>query len=645
MASPKRKSSVPPIEFQIAPAEPHAHLFSVTLTVAKPVDQQQVCLPAWIPGSYLIREFARHLQGLVASQKGRSVAVEQLDKCTWQVQCKADVPLEIRYQVYAHDDSVRTAWLDAQRGFFNATSLCLRVLGRETSPHQLTVLRPPHVTDWQVATALAPAQIDAQGFGTYTAAHYDQLADCPVELGTFWQGRFDVAGVPHRFVVAGAPSSFDGARLLADTQRACEAVLAFWHGAAAGKTDVPFENYLFMLNAVNDGYGGLEHANSTALICTRKDLPRAHLAGQSADSKPSEGYTTLLGLICHEYFHAWCVKRLRPTGFAHYNYQSENYTQMLWFFEGFTSYYDDLLLRRAGLMDDSTYLRLLNKTINQVQQAPGRLVQNVAQASFDAWTKYYRPDANTPNATISYYSKGSLVALCFDLTLRTEGNTTLDAVMRHLWEASGAQNFGLLSPWDRVGVRARAPTLHDEDESTPGCITEADFAAALQTMGGRSFAPEIAQWIHGTTDLPLRTLLEKAGVRIHEDPAQLAQQLGLRVAETSGSVHIKTVMRGGLAEQAGFAPGDEWLGLEIGGQGWRLSRLDDVWLYAAPNTAKPARATKTPKPVTAWVSRDMRLLRLALQLPHPGTVQTTWRLGVADSARLQAWTAVQSHGK
>ncbi len=626
MVSSKRKLSVSPIAFQIAPADPHAHLFTVSLRINAPAQDQHLCLPVWIPGSYLVREFAKHLQGLVATQKGRHIAFEQLDKCTWQMQCKANVPLDICYQIYAHDDSVRTAWLDAQRGFFNATSLCLRVIGQEHLPHQLTVLAPPHTTDWQVATALTPTQVDAQGFGTYTAAHYDELADCPVELGSFWQGSFEVAGVPHRFVVAGAPPSFDGARLMADTQRACEAVIAFWYGAGADNKDMPFQSYLFMLNAVDDGYGGLEHARSTALICTRKDLPRAHLAGQPSDSKPSEGYITLLGLICHEYFHAWNVKRLRPTSFARYNYQSENHTQMLWFFEGFTSYYDDLLLRRAGLIDDTTYLRLLNKTINQVQQAPGRLVQSVAQASFDAWTKYYRPDANTPNATISYYTKGSLVALCFDLTLRAEGKTTLDAVMRHLWETSGAQQA-------QVGANPKA---------SPGCITEADFAAALHTLSGRSFAKEIDQWIHATTDLPLQPLLEKTGTRIHDDAAQLAQQLGLRVAESNGSIHIKTVLRGGLAEQAGFAPGDEWLGLEVGGQGWRLSRLDDVWLYA-PTPDKPGKkALKTaPKPVTAWISRDKRLQRLTLQLPHSGSVQTTWRLAVADSARLQAWTGPQ----
>jgi predicted metalloprotease with PDZ domain len=218
---------------------------------------------------------------------------------------------------------------------------------------------------------------------------------------------------------------FDGKRLLADTQKICETAIRFWHGE--GKP--PFKSYVFMLNAVatDDGYGGLEHRNSTALICGRRDLPRL------GEARASEGYTTLLGLISHEYFHTWNVKRLRPAEFARYDYAQENYTELLWFFEGFTSYYDDLLLRRAGLIDDA-----LPQAAQQNHQPgaanTGPSVQTVAQASFDAWVKYYRQDENTPNATVSYYTKGSLVALCLDLTLRAEGKATLDDVMRALWK-------------------------------------------------------------------------------------------------------------------------------------------------------------------------------------------------------------------
>jgi predicted metalloprotease with PDZ domain len=350
-----------------------------------------------------------------------------------------------------------------------------------------------------------------------------------------------------------------------------------------------------MLNATDDGYGGLEHSTSTALICARKDLPRLG----AGNPKASDGYTTLLGLISHEYFHTWNVKRLRPSEFTRYDYQQENYTQLLWFFEGFTSYYDDLLLRRAGLLDDATYLKLLNKTINQVMQTPGRAVQSVAQASFDAWVKYYRQDENTPNATVSYYSKGALVALCVDLTLRSESPHSLDDVMRALWQRCQG-----------------------------GPMTEDDLATVMQELSGRSFARELARWVHGTGELPLRELLERHGVAILEEPAQLAQQLGLRVTE-SAALQIKTVLRGGAAEQAGFAAGDEWLGVEVGtgaaAHAWRMTRLDDLPLYAGPQTR-----------VKALVSRDKRILRLPLTLPR---ATTTWRLSVRDKQLTGKWLA------
>lgn len=604
MPAPARNTQ-PALHYRVEIGELNAHLFRVTLTIARPAALQRVSLPVWIPGSYLVREFSKNLQKLQAHQGGEALLpLAQLDKCSWQVECSPSQPLVLSYEIYARDNSVRTAWLDAQRGFFNATSLCLRVEGQEQSSHVLELPKPAAASGcsgWSVATGLAPLKINAQGFGRYAAADYDELVDCPVEMGAFWSGSFSACGVPHRFVVAGAAASFDGSRLLADTQKICEAEIRFWHG----NEQPPFKNYLFMLNAVDDGYGGLEHRNSTALICQRKDLPRL---GEAA----SEGYTTLQGLISHEYFHTWNVKRLKPAEFSSYRYDSENYTGLLWFFEGFTSYYDDLLLRRAGLVDNTAYLKLLTKTVNQVLQAPGRLVQSVAEASFDAWVKYYRQDENTPNATVSYYTKGALVALCLDLTLRSEGRAThqatLDDVMRALW------------------LRCQG-----------GALREQDVADILQTAGGRSFAPELAAWVHGRGELPLQDLLQQQGIAVLQEPAQLAQRLGLRVSENQG-LRITTVLRGGAAEQAGLAAGDEWLGLEPAGQtpararaqesGWRMSRLDDLLLYAGPATQ-----------VTALVARDKRLLRLELTLPP---ALTTWRLAVKDEALANEWLQGQS---
>ncbi len=573
-----------PVHYRVEAADLHAHLYRVTLTIERPAAPQRLSLPVWIPGSYLVREFSKNLQRLAARQDGKAVPLEQLDKCSWEVAGVASSPLVLTYEVHAFDPSVRTAWLDAHRGFFNGTSLCLRVHGQEKLAHAMEVLAPRPA--WELATGLAPLKVGKRGFGTYLAADYDELVDCPVEMGSFWSGTFKAGGVEHRLVVTGASAAFDAQRLLADTQKICETAIRFWHE----RKRPAFRHYLFLLHVVDDNYGGLEHRNSTALIASRRDLPR------QGEPRASDGYVTLLGLISHEYFHTWNVKQLRPAEFSRYDYAQENYTQLLWFFEGFTSYYDDLLLRRCGLVDDATYLRLLTKTVNQVLQAPGREVQSVAQASFDAWVKYYRQDENTPNATISYYTKGALVALCFDLALRAEGRATLDDVMRGLW------------------ARCKA-----------GPMTEADFAAVLRDLGGRSFAREIAAWVHGTRELPLEDLLSTRGVAVHHDPAQLQQRLGLRTAEANGSVQIKTVLRGGAAEQAGFAPGDEWLGVEAGGEAWRLARLDDLLLYAGAQ-----------RKVTALIARDRRLLRLELALP---AAATTWRLALRDAALAQPWLA------
>ena len=602
------------MHYRIEAADLHAHLYGVTLTIEHPAENQLVSLPVWIAGSYMVREFAKQITGISARQGKRNVAVHQLDKATWSVDCEAGKPLTLDYQVHAHDDSVRTAWLTTQRGFFNGTSLCLQVEGQADVPHQLELVADSFNVrgkahdkthkPWQVATGLTSVKTDHQGFGTYVAANYDELVDCPVEMGAFWSGSFKACGIEHRFVVAGATPAFDGERLLRDSQKICETAIKFWHGKKHAAT--PHKNYVFMLNAVADGYGGLEHRNSTALICDRADMPRLE------DAKQSDGYTTLLGLISHEYFHTWNVKRLRPAEFARYDYTQENYTELLWFFEGFTSYYDDLLLRRAGLIDDAQYLKLLNKTINQVLQTPGRQVHSVAQSSFEAWTKYYRQDANSPNLTVSYYTKGALVALCLDLTLRQHGvknhSVSLDDAMRALWARCCASKG---------------------NNKTPGPMLEADVLAVLKELTGRSWSTEFKAWVHGTRDLPIDKLLAHHGVSVQHDPAQLAQRLGLRVAQDH-SVHIKTVLSGSAAHKAGFAPGDEWLGVEVAGKtaaqttsAWRLKKLDDLLLYAG-----------AAKKVKALVSRDHQLLTLTLALPD-AKANSTWRL-VLDNPKLVA---------
>jgi predicted metalloprotease with PDZ domain len=584
--------------YEIGLGERHRHCFDVLLRVDAPEAEQRLSLPVWIPGSYLVREFARHLSGLEATQDGAAVELHQLDKATWIVRCLPGAPLVVRYRVYAFDTSVRAAYLDAARGFFNGTGVCLRVEGRDAEPHELALVGLP--PGWDVATTLG-RRAGAESTHEYAAADYDELVDHPVELGRFWRGRFDAAGVVHEFVVAGALPDFDGERLLADTKRLCDAEIGFWHGAGRP----PFERYVFMLNALEEGRGGLEHRSSTALVASRRDLPRRAgidaAPGAASKAEPGDGYVGVLGLIAHEYFHAWNVKRLKPRDFATLDYSRENYTRLLWFFEGFTSYYDDLFVLRSGLIDSARYLKLLAATVTTVQSSPGRGVQSVAAASFDAWVKYYRADENTPNATISYYAKGSLVALALDLTLRSEGRGSLDDVMRHLWRTNG------------------------------GPVTEGDIAAALEAVGGRSYGRELGEWVHGTGELPLASLLQRAGIDLETQPATLAQRLGVRVSESAlTGVKVTHVLRDGAAERAGLAAGDEL----IAAGGWRLRRLDDALRTIAPE-----------QDTMLLVGRDQRVLPVALPAQwlaaNAGAVQLRAAEGASGDARrlYEAWLA------
>ena len=565
------------IDYRVELADLHGHQFQVTLTVARPAPDQQVSLPVWINGSYMVRDFARHLSGLQARQGRRPVAVTALDKSRWQLACSGPAALVLRYRVYAFDASVRAAYLDAARGFFNASSLCLRVHGHEQAPHRLALGRLP--AQWQVATAMAADPAAPQ---RWLAADYAELLDHPFELGRFWRGHFEAGGVPHTLVVSGALPGFDGERLLADARRICAAQIAFWHGPGQPP---PFKRYVFLLHAVGDGYGGLEHRDSSALVAARRDLPQRAQPGRAEPA--SDGHVTLLGLISHEYFHAWNVKRLVPADLRRPDPQVENPTHLLWFFEGFTSYYDDLMLLRCGLIDAPRYLRLLAKTLNAVAATPGRQVQSVAAASFDAWTKYYRPDEQTPNSTVSYYQKGALVALALDLSLRQHG-ASLDDVMRGLWQRCALAGAG-------VGADEGADEGADHGAGA-GAVTEADIAAVVAAVARQPLPGWLADWVHGTDELPLADLLADFGIELRPERQGLAATLGLRLSEgVVSGVQVKSVLAGGAAHRAGVAAGDELLAVD----GWRVRRLDEAQAWLARDTA-----------FELLLVRDQRVLRL-----------------------------------
>jgi len=532
------------IHYRIEVADAAAHQFKVTLTVADPAPEQQLSLPVWIPGSYMVREFSRHLSCIEARQGTQARALVQLAKDRWSVATSGRGALVVSYLVYAFDASVRTAWLGDERGFFNTTSLCLAAEGRTAEAHRIELKLP---AGWDAATGMTRIDADAKApkpakgakarparTQVFESADYDELADHPFELGLFWRGEFTAGGAVHEFVVSGAWPQFDGARLLADTKRICDEEIRFWHGS----DKPPFARYVFMLHATEDGYGGLEHRASTALIATRKDLPRLGVAGTS------DGYVTLLGLISHEYFHTWSVKRLKPAEFLPYDYTQENYTELLWFFEGFTSYYDDLFLLRCGLIDPARYLKLIGRAMNGVRQSPGQHVQSVAEASFDAWVKYYRSDENTPNATVSYYTKGSLVALRLDLALRAGGKATLDDVMRALWR-----------------------------DAPGGALTEALILKTVARLGGKAIAAELREWVHQRGELDVLAALARVGVEPESETLNLATELGLRLSEGPISgIQVKAVLAGGVGASAGLSAGDEILAVD----GWRVRRLDDA---------------------------------------------------------------------
>ncbi len=529
-----------PIHYRIRPANPAAHLFEASVTVAEPDAEGQVfSLPAWIPGSYMIREFARNIVAIRAEADGKAVALEKLDKHSWRAaRVPAGSALTLHYEVYAWDLSVRAAHLDQTHGFFNGTSVFLMVHGQTGRPCTVDI-QPPADTglrDWRVITALPRARgkgaAKAYGFGLYRAADYDELIDHPVEMGRFTLASFEAAGVPHDVALTGRHDC-DMDRLTADLKRICE-----WQVALFG-APAPMDYYAFLTMIVGDGYGGLEHRASTALLASRADLPYPGMKAMS------EGYRQFLGLCSHEYFHTWNVKRIKPAAFTPYDLSVENHTRLLWAFEGFTSYYDDLALVRSGVIGVDDYLGLLGKTVSNVLRGPGRLRQSVAESSFDAWTKYYRQDENAPNAIVSYYAKGSLVALALDLQLRaaSAGENSLDAVMRLLWQRHGQTGSG---------------------------VPEDGIFAAVEDIGGKTLARWLRRAVEGTDDLPLARLLKPFGVAWSAEPASAAPWLGAKLAAGNGETRLTNVYDGGPAQRAGLSAGDVLValdGLKVGASG------------------------------------------------------------------------------
>ena len=563
-----------PTRYRIVPLDAHAHLYEVTVAIDAPDPAgQRFVLPTWIPGSYLIREFARHFVAVRADAAGAPVAVRKTAKNEWQAAPCAG-PLTVTAHVYAYDLSVRAAYLDATRGYFNGPSVFLCPAGRERVPCVVDIAAPPGAAfaGWRVATTLSPAGAPPHGFGLYAAADYDELIDHPVTTGRFDLAHFEAGGVPHEIAVSGRHAA-DLPRLAADLARVCQ-----WHVDLFG--GAPFARYLFEVVAVGDGYGGLEHRSSTSLVCRRDELPHAGAEGIGDE------YLNFLGLASHEYFHAWNVKRIKPAAFAPYDLARENYTRQLWAFEGITSYYDDLALVRCGLIAPGRYLELLGRTITTVLRTPGRHAQSVAESSFDAWIKYYRQDENSGNAIVSYYAKGALVGCALDLTLRRDGRVSLDDLMRALWERYGRRGVG---------------------------VPEDGIAALASELAGRDLAEFFARYVDGTEDPPLPALLADFGVAFHLRAAAGAKDrggtpgggtpprctLGLR---TGADRRLAFVARGGPAARAGLSAGDVLVA--VGGLQATPERVATVLAQRAPGDAVEIHAFRRDELMAFAVTLD-----------------------------------------
>ncbi len=574
------------IHYTVKPLRPEAHLLEVRLDIPDPGPSPLTLhLPAWIRGSYMIRDFARHIVAIRAESQSEPLDLVKQDKQTWLLTPSAAGEIRIIYQVYAWDLTVRTAHVDTTHAYFNGPCVFLGVKGREAEPCEVTFERPDGTAyrSWKLALSMSPLVLDDAGFGRYRAPDYETLLDHPVEMGAFEERTFQVQGKPHRFVISGRHQG-DMERLCGDLAKICEAEAALFE-------ELPVSDYLFLLQVVGNGYGGLEHHNSSSLMISRDKLPAKSMRA------PSTGYRQLLGLCSHEYFHLWHVKRITPAVFRQQGTAQEVYTRQLWIFEGITSYYDELILVRSQVIQSKDYLEMLAECVTRVMRNTGRLKQTLEESSFDAWTKFYKQDENAPNAIVNYYAKGALVAMLLDLNirLRSDGRLSLDNVMRALWQSYGKPGNGL---------------------------PEGAFEALVAEVTGLDFKSDFDHWLRSTEELPLAETLREFGVVLHLSQAKsptdlggvLEQRpgiervklvLGAKWMQRSGGIMLQQVFDGGAAQLAGLAAEDEiiavdGLRLEVGG-------LDDYLARLPANT-----------PVTVHAFRRDELMRFEVTpLPAP----------------------------
>lgn len=546
----------PGLEFLIRFPQPWTHLFEVEFRVSGwQRDVLDIKLPVWTPGSYLVREYARHLQDFKATTQGQPLQAWKCAKNHWQIATPELETITISYRVYAHELTVRTNHLDPTHAYFNPAALCVYGPGLESLPITLTI-QPP--LDWQITTPLPPVTTQAN---TFLAADYDTLVDSPFEIGTHAVYEFAVLGKNHRLAVWGE-GNFTAEKVIPDLEKIITLEAKLFNG-------LPYDDYTFILHLTGQGYGGLEHHNSCSLIYNRFGF-----------SQP-ESYQRFLCLVAHEFFHLWNVKRIRPKALASFDYDQENYTPSLWFCEGVTSYYDQLIPLWAGLYDQSVYFKLLSDDISRYLNTPGRLVQSLSDSSFDTWIKLYRPDANSPNSQMSYYLKGSLVTLLLDLKIRAKfhSSRSFNQVMQQLWQ--------------------------DYLQAGSG-FTPDDLWAVMSDVAGEDLSDFQQTYIKETSDLDFNAYFAPFGLELRPNLSKALPYTGVTLKTERGQVTIKTVDYDSPGQRAGLAVGDEVLAFN----GFRITT--DTWKERLQE-ARPGDIVE----VTVFHQDQLRKINLTLAHPKP----------------------------
>ncbi|MBW4615146.1 MAG: M61 family metallopeptidase [Desmonostoc vinosum HA7617-LM4] len=501
----------PKIDYLVTISQPETHLFEVTLNLVDyPLPILDLKLPVWTPGSYLVREYAKNLQDLVAFTGNKPLSWRKVSKNHWQIEKEGVSELSVRYRIFANELTVRTNHLDATHAYFNGAALFFRIPGWEKQPIRVAIA-PPH-PEWQITTPL-PAV--TQKANTFLASDFDTLVDSPFEIGHHQLYQFEALAKPHELAIWGQ-GNLQVQRLIADIQKIIQVEAQIFNG-------LPYERYVFLLHLTSQAFGGLEHKNSCSLIYQRFGF------------RVQDKYERFIQLVAHEFFHLWNVKRIRPKALEAFDYDQENYTPSLWFCEGSTSYYDLLIPLRAGIYDPKSYLNHLSKEITRYELTPGRKVQPVSESSFDAWIKLYRPDANSGNSQISYYLKGEMVSLLLDLLIRShhDNQRSFDNVMQRMWLQFGQAEIGYTPE-----------QLQEVIES----VAEIDLSDFFQ------------RYIDGIDDLPFNQYLEPFGLQLIADQEE-EPYLGMKVNSENGREIIKFVEIGSPAQVGGIDAGDELLAI------------------------------------------------------------------------------------